>query len=176
MSLLSYLNMDTGSSTSSATGTQMAQALKTIADKKATRAGANGGSGTSSVSITVEAKRASAEKADAARTPAELTSAVRKSLDKQYVQNGRDSGDLRDMSGRALATIILNEDGKFSKGEIAAAKQELRARDRQLAIGVIGSGTLTSASLATYLSETLAARSQMSAEEQRLREINPQLR
>lgn len=178
MSLISYLNMDMSSSSSSNVSTEVAKAMQTMADRKASQgSGKTGGtSGGSQVSITVEAKRAAATKADAGKSGAALASELRISFDKQYEKTGKNSADLTALSGRALATIALNESGKFSKAEIAAAKLELRTRDRQSAVAAINAGPLTSASLATYMRDMLASRSLLSAEEQQLREANPSLR
>jgi hypothetical protein len=178
MSLFSYLNMDASASTSSSLSPQLAQALQTVAQKNAAKAtGAVGGSsGSSSVSITLEAKRAAAAKADADKSPTALAGELRASLNGQYKTGGKNSADLTVLSGRALATIALNESNQFSRAEIAAAKLELRARDRQSALAAISSGPLTSTSLSTYMRDMIATRSLMSSEEQQLREANPNLR
>ena len=176
MSLMSLLNQDysTASSTTSSTSAQVAQAMQVLT-KAQEKAGEATTSGTkqASISITVEARRAAATKADAAKSPAALAKELRASLDEQ---DGKSSAKFTTMSGRALATIALNETGQFSKSEIAAAKLELRSRDRQSALTMLASGPLTSASLATYTRNLLAARDLMSAEEQRLRATDPNLR
>ena len=177
MSLWSYLNADSSGSSVSA---QVAQAMRTIAaarDKATGASGTTSGAATAPVSITIEAKRAAAAKEDAGKTAADLAEEVRASLDKQYAAAGqKNSADLTTLSGRALATIALNETALFSPSEIAAAKQELRARDRQSMLSIISSGPLTAASLATYSQDMLAARDLMSAEEKQLRAIDPKLR
>lgn len=175
MSLFSILNNDTATSTttSSSTSAQVAKAIQVLAAKNAAKsAAATGSTAQSGVSITIEAKRAANAKADAAKTPAALTTELRKAFDAA----GKDSANLTALSGRALATVALNEDGQFSRTEIAAAKLELRARDRQSALTMIASGPLTSASLTTYTTNLLATRESMSAEEQQLRQTNQTLR
>jgi hypothetical protein len=173
---MSLLNQDY--STTSSTSPQVAQAMQTLAraQEKVSETAATG-TNQASVSITIDARRAAAEKADAGKSAVALADELRASFDKQYAAaSKRDSADLSAMSGRALATITLNETGQFRKVEIAAAKLELRSRDRQSALTMLASGPLTSASLATYTRGLLAARDEMSAEEQRLRVIDPDLR
>jgi hypothetical protein len=179
MSLISYLNAD--SLGSSSTSSQVTQALATIAAKKAAATSTDTttetqSSGTS-VNITVQARRAAAEKADASKTAAALATELRKSLDADYAAAGKkNSSDLTAQSGRALATIALNESGQFSKSEIAAAKLELRARDRQSILAEINAGPLTAASLAAYSKQMMGARATMSVEERSLRDANPNIR
>jgi len=177
MSLWSYLNADYSSSSS--TSTQIAQALQTVSKATATTATTSTTSvtGQSNVLITIEAKRAAATKEDAGKDAATLATELRNAFDAQYAAAGKtNSADLTTLSGRALATVALNETDQFSRAEIAAAKQELRARDRQTALAALSSGPLTSATLATYSRDLLAAREGMSGEEQRLRANNPNLR
>jgi len=179
MSLISYLNSD--SLGSSSTSPQVSQALATIAAKKAaatsTDTTADTQSSGMSVNITVQARRAAAEKADASKTAADLATELRKSLDADYAAAGKkNSSDLTAQSGRALATIALNETGQFNKSEIAAAKLELRARDRQSILAEISAGPLTAASLAAYSKQMLGARATMSVEERSLRDANPNIR
>jgi len=177
MSLFSYLNTDSfGSSPASA---QIAKALQTIAEKNAatTVAGNQTQPGGSSVLITLQAQRAAAEKEDAGKTADVLTKELRAQIDADNKKTGKkDSADLTAMSGRALATIALNESGQFSKTEIAAAKLELRTRDRLDLVAQISSGPLTSSSLAAYTQQLTTARATMSAEERGLRDANPNLR
>jgi hypothetical protein len=176
MSLWSYLGTDlSGSSTSSSA--QVAQAMQTLAARSNTSGSSTSGTGQSSVLITIDAKRAAAAKADAGKDAATMISDVRKELDTQYTAAGKThSADLTALSGRALSTIALNETNQFSRAEIAAAKEELRARDRQSVMGMINAGPLTAATLATYTRDLLTAREGMSSEEQKLRAANPNLR
>jgi hypothetical protein len=181
MSLWSILNTDSSASSSSTTA-QLAQAMqapklsasgKTSISTQATTSDP----AASSVLITVEAKRAAATKEDAAKSVSALASELRASFDKQYAAAGKkNSADLTALSGRALAIVALNETNQFSKAEIAAAKLELRARDRQSTVSALASSDLTAASLKTYSRDLLTARSLMSNEEQRLRASNPGLR
>lgn len=178
MSLWSYLGTDlSGSSTSSTMSAQIAQAVQAASAKSKTSSSSTSATGQSSVLITVEAKRAAATKADAGKDASAMIADVRKELDAQYAKAGKThSADLTTLSGRALATIALNETNQFSRAEIAAAKLELRARDRQSAMSLMSTGPLTSATLATYTRDLLAAREGMSSEEQQLRAANPNLR
>jgi hypothetical protein len=178
MSLFSYLNND--SYGSSSVGSQAALALQQALVKagKAQAPGSKAGTtGQPTTSITIEAKRAAAAKADAGKDALALKTELRTSFDKQYEKNGeKNSADLTALSGRALAVIALDDGQTFSRAELAAAKLELRTRDRQLAMAAIGSGGLTAATLTSYLSDLTASREAMSSEEQQLRSANPNLR
>ncbi|MBT2187683.1 hypothetical protein [Sphingobium nicotianae] len=180
MSLFSILSSpDTStSSLSSSSNLQIQQALQALAAKQAAQTGTTGSDGAqSAVSITIEAKRAANAKADAGVDAAMLAKSLRADLDAQYKAAGKkDTADLTTLSGRALATMALNQSGTFSKTEAAAAKLELRTRDRQSAIAMLSSGTLTAASLQTYTTNLMATRATMSAEEQQLRQADPSLR
>jgi len=177
MSLFSYLKADSASSLS--TNVQIAQAMQTIADSKAAPAGKtpSGTANESSVQITLQGRRAAAEKDDVDKTALALASALRGMLDSAYASAGeRHSADLTALSGRALAVIALNDSGIFSRAEIAAAKMELRGRDRQAVLAQINENGLTASSLAAYLNQSIGARATMSAEERGLRDVNPALR
>lgn len=177
MSLFSYLKADSASSSS--TSVQIAQAMQTIADRKATPAEKMplGATNESSVQITLQARRAAAEKDDADKAAPALATALRTALDTAYASVGeRHSADLTALSGRALAVMALNETGEFSRAEIAAAKMELRGRDRQAVLAQINEGGLTAASLGAYLKQSVSARATMSVEERSLRDSNPALR
>lgn len=177
MSLFSYLKAD--SLGSSAMSAQVAQAMQTIAEKQGASVkgdAAKAGAG-SSVSITLQARRAAAEKQDADKAAPALASELRGALDRAYAAAGeRHSADLTDLSGRALAVMVLNDTGQFSRAEVAAAKSELRGRDRQAVLAQISADGLTASSLAAYLKQSLGARATMSAEERGLRDANPNLR
>lgn len=170
MSLFSILNNDSSSTSSTSSLTQLLQTLQTQSSTSSTTSTSS--SSQSGVSISVEAQRTANAEEDASKTAEELANEMRSMFD----EAGKDSADLTTLSGRALATVALNESGQFSRSEIAAAKLELRTRDRQDAVSMFAEGTLTSASLATYTNDLLAARESMSAEERQLRETNPDLR
>ena len=176
MSLFSYLNVD--SSDSLLINLKKAQSAAT--ESKVTTSIAESTSrtaNTSSVLITVAARRAAAEKDDAGKAASAFAGELRTTLDDAYATAGeRHSADLTALSGRALAVIALNEDGQFSRAEIAAAKTELRGRDRQAVLTQISENGLTASSLAAYLQQATDARSTMSAEERNLRDANPSLR
>ncbi|HWJ71262.1 MAG TPA: hypothetical protein VNS79_14560 [Sphingobium sp.] len=127
--------------------------------------------------ITLQARRVAAEKDDAGKSVSTLAAALRGALDAAYAAVGeRHSADLTALGGRALAVIALNETGQFSRAEIAAAKSELRGRDRQAVLAQINEGGLTASSLGAYLTQSVSARATMSAEERSLRDGNPALR
>ena len=71
------------------------------------------------------------------------------------------------MSGRALATIILNRISDFSRAEIAAAKQELNSRSRQDFTALAGSGAL--GGLGAYNQQLMSRYDAMSPEEREAR-------
>jgi len=133
-----------------------------------------GSSTSSSVSITVDAQRAASEAKDAKKDASALVAELRKAFDEAYGKG--DAPDTGELSGRALALVATNEGGGFSRAEVAAAKAELRDRDRASALAVISSGDLTSSTLITYNKELLAQRAAMSPEERALRDANPKLR
>jgi hypothetical protein len=177
MSLFSYLKAD--SVPTSSTSVQIAQAMQTTADRKATPSEKipPGTTSESSVKITLQARRAVAEKDDADKAAPALASALREALDAAYASAGeRHSADITALSGRALAVMALNETGEFSRAEIAAAKTELRGRDRKAVLAQINKGGLTAASLGAYLKQSVSVRATMSTEERSLRDSNPALR
>ena len=177
MSLISYLNTD--SSASSTASPLVSQALRTIADKQAEIAAQEASSGkpASSVIITLAGRRIAAEEADRGKLPATLASETRTAFDADDQAAGKaNSADLTALSGRALALVALDESGQFTKSEMAAAKTELRARDRQALIAQMSSTPLTAASLRDYSRQLLTTRDAMGAEERQLRDSNPALR
>lgn len=175
MSLFSYLNTD--SSESLLISVQKAQAATRIKSASSAPESTDTAGTASSVLITLQARRAAAEKDDTGKTDSALTTELRTALDSAYAVAGeRHSGDLTALSGRALAVIALNESGQFSRAEIAAAKTELRGRDRQAVLTQISEKGLTASSLAAYLQQATDARTVMSAEERALRDANPALR
>lgn len=178
MSLISYLNSDS-SSTSTATSSLVTQALQTIAAKQAEAASTAAASGeqAASVSITLAAQRAAAETADAGKTADALTSEIRAAFDADDAAAGEaNSADLTALSGRALALVALDDGTHFTKAEMAAARTELRARDRQALVEEMSSTPLTASSLKDFLQARLATRQTMSAEERQLRDSDPSLR
>jgi hypothetical protein len=178
MSLFDYLNND-GSSTSSNSSLSLLQQISAQQGISipATVLSALGGTTTdtsstsSSVQISTAAQQASAEATDADKDAAALAKELRATLDK-----GGSDASMSNFSGRGLSIIALNQDGTFSRAEVDGAKAELRDRDRQSAISFLNSGELTSTSLKAYTQQLLATRQSMSAEEQRLRDIDPNLR
>ncbi len=178
MSLFDYLNNDvsTGASSLNAqTQLLLQQAAARAGTSTSTATAAATGSvstqSASSVLITTDAVRANAEAADAKTDAADLADKLRATLDK-----GDKSAALSSFSGRALAVIALDDNGRFSPAEKAAAKTELRERDRAAALAFLNSGELTAAGLKSFGQQQLAARAQMSAEEQQLRASDPDLR
>jgi hypothetical protein len=178
MSLFSLLNGSSQASTASS-GSTMSALLAKIEAQKA----ASGSTITSSpttdgksptVNITVSAQRAAAEAADAKKDAKALVAELRKTFD-QADKDGK-TADMSRLSGRGLALVALNQDGGFSRGEVSAAKAELRGRDRASALALISGGELTSTTLITYNKQLLAERASMSAEERALRDVNPKLR
>ncbi len=174
MSLFDYLNND-GTSTSSLSAqvqmlVQQAQAKLTGTATASTDAGGTNTNDLSTAFITMDAQRASAEATDAKKDAAKLAVELRATLD----EDG--NGSMGAFSGRGLSLIALNEDGSFSRAEVAAAKAELRERDRASVLAFFNSGALTAASLKAYGQQLIAGRQSMSAEEQQLRASDPNLR
>lgn len=180
MSLFSILNGTSSSSSTVSTSSTMSTLLAQIEAQKAasgttTKTGETSSTGSSSsVSITVDAQRAASEAKDAKKDASALVAELRKAFDEAYGKG--DTPDTGELSGRALALVATNEGGGFSRAEVAAAKAELRDRDRASALAVISSGDLTSSTLITYNKDLLAQRASMSPEERALRDANPKLR
>lgn len=176
MFLFSWLKTDSASS--SPVNVQVMQAMQSVGDREAVpadRAAPSAVKG-SSVQITLQASRIAAEKEDADKSAAALAETLRGALDTAYAVAGeRHSADLTALSSRALAVMALNEAAEFSRAESAAAKMELRGRDRQAVLAQIAEGGLTASSLAAYLNQSVSARATMSAEERSLRDGNPAL-
>jgi hypothetical protein len=180
MSILSLLGSD--SSATSAATTQMSLLLQQVAARtaaagKSSTGATTTGTGTgSAVTITLAARQAAAAQADKTKDAATLASTLRAALDADHARTGSRRADLSALSGRALAIVALDETGQFSRSEVAGAKQELRARDRQSAIATLAAGPLTATTLASYSRDLLTARETMSAEERQLRAGNANLR
>ena len=125
--------------------------------------------GSSAATISAAAKIAAAEKADNAKDFGALATEVRATLDKQYAA-GKAAGsktakpDLSTFSGRALAAMALNRNGDFSRREAAAARIELRGRDRQ-ALADATSGGFNTNALAAYSRQMVATYDGISSEE-----------
>lgn len=113
------------------------------------------------VSISTNAKLAAAAAADNAKDFTALAGEVRKALD-----DG--NADLSEMSGRALATIILNRDGQFSRSELASAKAELAGRARDDFTALARGGASLSA-ISAYNQQLVSQYDAMSAEEREAR-------
>lgn len=170
MSLSSLLNT-TGSTTSAytygnSTVGGVAQTVKDALAKAA--AGASSATGSGSATISSAARIAAAEAADNKKDFTALSTEVRSTLDAQYAA-ARTAGtgekaDLSEMSGRALAAIALNKAGTFSNREIAAARLEMRGRERADFSSQIGSGSGISA-LAAYNQQIVTQYDDMSSDD-----------
>jgi hypothetical protein len=177
MSLFSLLNEDSQPTSATGQSAQLAQqiaALKAASGTTTSSAATATTDSVASVLITLAARRAASEAGDADKTAEALAQDIRTELDSQEADGH--SLDLSGFSGRALSTIALNGDGSYSRAEVVQAKAELRERDRQSALALIGAGELTSESLLTYGKSLLAARASMSEEERALRDADPNLR
>jgi len=176
MSLFDYLGYESlGASAAASAQTQAALLLQQAQARQEEATGsasAKGSPSLSSVLITQDAQRAATAAADAKKDAAVLAGEIRDALDGK----GERPTGMTAMSGRALAIVALNDDGRFSKLEVAAARAELRERDRAAAAAFLSSGEVTAASLKTFSQQLLAAREGMSAEERLLRQNDPALR
>ncbi len=173
MSLISYLNFDSSSSSSSTNSlgsaytTALAQ-LQAAQAKLASTATSSGTKSSSAVTISASATIAAATKEDAKKESADLIADIRTELDAQYTKNGKGKADLSAMSPRAVASIALNSTGAFSKAEQLTAKAEMRTRDRAAFFDATANDfSLTS--LQAYQSARLVGYGSMSAEERALR-------
>jgi len=176
MSLFSYMNL-TGSPSSSTGsgglgslyGSALEQLTATVGSSAAAKAGTSNSESPSGVTISVAATIAAAAKADKDKDGATLAADIRKDLDAQYKASGGTTPDLSAQSPRALATIILNESGGFSRSEVLHAKAELRSRDRATFLAATANDfSLTS--LEAYQTAKLTSRSSMSVEERTVRD------
>jgi hypothetical protein len=172
MSLFSYMNLTGSTSSSSGLGSLYGSALEqltaTVSNSAAAKAGAAGASA-SGVTISADATIAAAAKADKDKDAAMLAADIRKDLDAQYAGSGKTTPDLSTQSPRALATIILNESGGFSRSEVLHAKAELRARDRAAFLQATAND-FSLPSLEAYQTAQLTGRSAMSVEERTVRD------
>lgn len=167
--------------TSAAASTARATGVKAPTGDKATTGAAAAPSGQakpqSEVQISREARVALAEAADNKKSTDVVRDESRKALDEQYAKSpsSKASPDLSEMSGRALATITLDDGARFSRAEVFAAKKELNERTRTelvTAIRIEGLG----AGLVSYGKTMLASSQGMSAEERQARGWTDQVR
>jgi len=101
--------------------------------------------GADSASISISAKIAAAEKSDNGKDFTTLSNGVRSTLDAGYAAakaaGTSSTPDLSEISGRALAAIILNKTNAFSGSERSAARTELRQRTRDEFTTALSSGS-----------------------------------
>ncbi|WP_189338321.1 hypothetical protein [Sphingobium sp. SCG-1] len=166
MSTLTNGSTSTGSS--AITATQARLAIAQAAKEKAA------GNSADSATISASGLLAQANQADRAKEFGALAQETRAALDKQYA-SGKKDAEVNALSGRALASIVLNEGGKFSHEEQAAARSEMKARERDVLTSALSSG-MSVATLASYgktLAENYDAKS---PEERRVLGYTPQTR
>jgi hypothetical protein len=179
MSLLSALSSTTTSQ--AGTGSMTAAVKAAIAAAQAQPSVAQVASTTSSngVSISPAAKIAAAEQADNKKDFTALSNEVRSTLDAQYAAaksaKTTPKPDLSQMSGRALAAIILNKTAGFSSSEIAAARKELGNRTRADFASAISGGASLSA-LTVYNQQIVSQYDAMTQEERDARGWTDKLR
>lgn len=171
MSLLSALYSTGAGQTSTYASGSMTAAVKAAiaaAQAQATVAQTASTTGSTGVSISPAAKIAAAEQADNAKDFTALSNEVRSTLDAQYIAaktaKTLAKPDLGEMSGRALAAIMLNKTASFSSGEIAAARRELGNRTRADFAAATSGGTSLSA-LAAYNQQLVSQYDSMTQEE-----------
>lgn len=125
------------------------------------------------VRISTAARLAAAEKADNAKDFDALSQEVRGTIDDQYAaQKAAGSStkiaDMSALSGRALATIVLNKTGNFSRSEMLTAKMTLKERDRAEIVGTLGSSP-NLGKMAAYGKQLVGEYDGMSSEERQAR-------
>ncbi|CAH0350598.1 hypothetical protein [Sphingobium sp. CECT 9361] len=150
MSLISILSTFTSGS-SSATGNSVisaAQARLVLAQAAQEKADAKSRPSTGDVQISPAATLAQANKADQAKNFGVLAKEMRAILNSQY-KAGSTSPDFAKISGRGLASIVLNEGHQFSQEEQAAARAALKGRERDVLTTALSSG-MSVATLASY--------------------------
>lgn len=178
MSIISLLNGTTTTASTSTSDTVAAaiKAARLVKDQPIiSTVGGDSATPEQPVIITMAAKRAAATDDDAIKEKTALAAEVRKTIDADNTKAGqKDSADLTPLSARALSIVALDDSGQFSKSEKAAAKLEIRERDRQALISEL-SGSVNATSLAAYGRKLIAARATMSTEEVALRKANPDL-
>lgn len=152
MSLISILSNMTSGSSSSNSAITVAQARLAMAQAAAEAQSASS-TGTGAPQISPAATLAQANAADKSKDFGLLAADTRAILDAQY-KAGSKMPKFDKISGRALAAIVLNEGGRFSRGEQAAARVEIKARERDVLTTALSSG-MSVATLASY-GKTLA--------------------
>lgn len=166
MSLWSLLN--TGSTGTTATfGTARASTeIQSLIDSRAAASSAKSASAADGgASISSAAHLAAQEKADNKKDFAALSAEVRATLNAAYTRQGNKAVPVLDQfSGRALAAIMLNRDGSFSRREIQAARTELRSRQIHDYTSAL-SGQPSLAALKAYNAQILSRYDAISAEE-----------
>lgn len=180
MSLFSIMESQSASNLLTSSNSPLSSALQTLmgtngADLAGAASSTLDGTATPAVSITATAKQTAAAQADAGKDAASLAAELRTTLDSQYDASGTKTADMSDFSARGLSLIALNDSGSFSRGEVDAAKAELRNRDRQSLLQNIATSGLSASVLKAYGSAQLTARLSMSAEELQLRNSDPSL-
>jgi hypothetical protein len=175
MSLLSLLT--TNNPSSGTASSAVTTAIRKLAALKSAKAGTTNAAKNpkvaSDVAITQTAKITAATKSDSKKDFTTLASEVRSTLTVQYVaakagSNNAPKPDLNNLSGRALAAIILNKAATFRRSEIHAARSEMKQRDRSAVLDATASG-MNASTLTTYSKQMLASYDSMSAEEREVR-------
>ncbi len=148
----------------------MTQAVRAALAKAtaATTAPAPATSSGNGVTISAAARLAAATAADKSKDFNALATEVRNALDDK-------SADLTEMSGRALAAIMLDRNGQFTRTEIAAAKSELTGRTRE-DFTVLATGSSALGGLGAYNQQLVSQYDAMSDEEREARGWTPALR
>jgi hypothetical protein len=175
MSLMSYITSSSaqgsfgyGTSLTSPLGTTSAITGTTSATATSASSAQN------SASISKAALIAAAEADDNKKDFTALSADVRAALDAATAA-GAKTPDLSEMSGRALAAIILNKNGSFTSSEQVAAKAELRQRTKDEFASVAASGGTISA-LSGYDQQLVSDYDAMSPEERQVRGWTSQVR
>jgi hypothetical protein len=149
MSLMSLLTTNNQTAYGYGTGVAGLSGISSALQTTAAPTAAAATTSTNTAAISVSAKIAAAEKSDNAKDFPTLSNDVRATLDAAYAaaKTAGKSGapDLSEMSGRALAAIILNKTGSFSSSEQATAKTELQQRTRDEFTTALSSGSGLSA-------------------------------
>lgn len=150
ISILSTMTSGTSSSTGSSaiTAAQARLALAQAAAEAKSGTASNGGAQISDAAVLAQSHTS-----DLKKDFGVLAKETRAALDSQY-KSGASSPKFDKISGRALASIVLNEGGQFSRGEQAAARAEIQARERSVLTAAFSSG-MSVATLASY-GKTLA--------------------
>lgn len=149
-------------------------ALQKLAAQSAQKTDTTTTSGTQ-VSISAAALAAATAQADNAKDPAALSTETRAALDTQYAAGtAKGAADLSGLSGRALAIIALDKEGRFSPAESRAARQALREDTQASFTEAMGGGGLNS--MVSFSKQIAAQYDAMSPEEREARGWTEQLR